>query len=155
MAPLSMEEKATIFSYSILSSQLVLTIQGVMAGKKLESSERIVLDKGVSLLNSIIQGSCLVERQELPSGVTASIEDVAAYGYALSTLGVLNAMGKDQSLTDWFKSLRDSLDAVLKKDQKDENLKEVQKFFRALEVFFDHDLQKESYSPPNERFVSA
>lgn len=143
-----MEEKATIFSYSILSSQLVLALQSVIGGKELGLSERRILEKGRMLLDSIIQGSLLVERKTLPSGVTASIDDVAAYGYALSTFKVLKALGKDQSLTESFTKIRTSLETVLETGKPSQDAKMVQGFFQALEGLFNRDLQKESRLPP-------
>ncbi len=154
MKTLSIAEKATILHYSLLASQIALTLDAVANGARLSVNQRLILQQGADLLKRTVEGATLVEGKPFEHDLCATIQGLSVYGYALSTLRRLNVLASASSdSTGFFNRLYDEMQKVISEDaQVSGEIEELKRFFSALNASFKNDIQEDSY--PKEKNVS-
>jgi hypothetical protein len=146
MRSMSMAEKAMIFSYSLLTSQINLVLESVIQDRPLTHAQCSVLQDGADLLKKTIEGATLVEGKPFQEGFAPTIRGLSVYGYALSTLRKLEFARTVDDFTAFFRKLHEELSKLIKEQKKDDvNVLDLKKFFMALGSSFRSDVQKETY----------
>ena len=143
MAASSLAELSRASANAMLSAKVSKTLGGIEPGRQLEHRQVAILRRGADLLESIVQGSMLIERRDEVQGLVASAKGLDDYDRALSALQALNLMPKDAAFADLFLGYRD---CVLKlAESKPVALDEVaalKKFFGRLSDYFFSDLAR-------------
>lgn len=152
MVSLNMTEKGMIFNYILLTSQVTLELEDIIAGKELTDQQCELLKEGASLLSRIIEGATLVEGKEFKDGLVPTMEGLSIYGYALSTLTKLDLI-KEKEFTEFFGKLRvEMLKLIDQRKKEGIDVSLLKNFFLTLGSSLRGDIQKESY--PRERPLS-
>jgi hypothetical protein len=148
MTSLNMAEKAMIFNYILLTSQVTLDLEDVLAGNHLSDQQCELLKEGSTLLERIIEGAILVEGKKSKNGLTPTMEGLSIYGFALSTIRELNLIReiKEKEFTDFFEKMHSEMLKLIEQRKKDGiNVPLLKSFFFALGSSLRGDIQKESY----------
>ncbi len=146
MTLLNLEEKAMVFNFMPLTSQVVLVLEDAEAGKELNDKQCSILRKGSDLLSRIIEGATLVEGKDFKEGLSPSIEGLSIYEYALSTLRKLELTREIEGFTEYFENYDKELTTLCKNRKKDGiNIQKLENFFFALGRSLSSDIQKEDY----------
>ncbi len=87
MISINMSEKALIFNYILLTTQVALALEDLSENKQLTEQQRKTLQKGAILLSKIIEGATLVEGKGFKNGLTPTVEGLSVLmdGYTHST----------------------------------------------------------------------
>ncbi|MBU4267923.1 MAG: hypothetical protein KJ808_03640 [Acidobacteria bacterium] len=155
MASFNMSEKAIIYNYILLTSQITIELEDVFAGKKLTEQQCELLKNGAILLSKIIEGATLVEGKEFKNGLTPSMEGLSIYGYALSTIRELNLIRniKEKEFTEFFEELHNKIQKLIEnRVGKGIDISLLKNFFYTFGVSLRGDVQKENY--PTEKILS-
>lgn len=154
MTLVNMAEKAMIYNYILLTSQIVLGLEDAIEGKELTEQQCEILNDGAFLLSRIIEGATLVEGKEFKNGLAPSMEGLSIYGYALSTIRKLDLFKEIKGFTEFFEELHNEMSKLIKQRKKDgTNVAQLKNFFLALGSSLRGDIQKESY--PREKSLPS
>jgi hypothetical protein len=146
MKDINMAEKAMIVNYTLLTSQVVMTLEDAIEKKDLSEQQYNFLKNGTELLSRIIEGATLIEGKQFKNGFSPSMEGLSIYGYALSTIQKLNFILKEKEFTQFFEQLHTAMSKLIKEKNKDSEIaSQLKGFFVALGSSFREDIQKESY----------
>lgn len=153
MTSLNMAEKAMIFNYILLTSQVTLGLEDALAGNELSNQQCELLKEGSMLLERIVEGATLVEGKEFKNGLTPTMEGLSIYGYALSTIRELDLIReiKEKEFTDFFEKLHNEMLKLIEQRKKDKiDIKLLKNFFFSLSNSLRGDIQKGNY--PQEKY---
>lgn len=133
----NMIERAMIYNYIILTTQMVLMLEDITEGKKLteqqEKQQSEVLKEGASLLSLIVNGAMLVEGRKFENDLRPTMEGLWIYGYALMTMSKLDLAEEIENFTEFFEKLSIEIYKLIQYQKKDEiNVPLLKKFFIAL-----------------------
>lgn len=149
MRRLNLTEKAKLISYSLLTSQIEITLEDVIQGKELQDREKAILYKGAEILLRATEGATLVEGREFKRELAPTVEGLSIYGYALSALPEINQIqlgDKPDNYTAFFDKLHGEMVTLINEDKRSvEELKLMKGFFQALGSTFRSYMQKESF----------
>jgi len=144
MTPMTFTETTETRSFGLLSSRVSQTLRTIVRDRSsLTQEDKQLLERGVALLDRFIDGSRLVEG-DVKSGIVPGPESLRGFQQALSTLQTIQTIGKQEAVSQRFRTLRDQLnrvrEAASQKDLEEAKLDALSSFFTTLASMFYDDL---------------
>jgi len=146
MSLFNMKEKALMLQYMLTTDMVNLALEDALEGSDLVEDQCRSLKNGSDLILRIIEGSTLLEGKDFKEGLAPSMEGVSVYGYALSSIRILNKDKEIKGFTEYFENIRNDIEKLIAQKKKDNiDILLLKDFFLALGNSFRGDIQKESY----------
>ena len=148
-----MEESALNVNYALLTSQIVLTLEDLIQGKEITKKKQVLLTEGEKLLSKIVEGAAFVERKESLKGISPTLQGLSIYGYALSTIDILNLLREKDGFTEFFLELYTDIQELKEKKKDRDSVERLKNFFFVLGNLLRVDIQKQSYPKETLPFI--
>ncbi|MBA4390279.1 MAG: hypothetical protein C0399_05000, partial [Syntrophus sp. (in: bacteria)] len=131
MGYLGMSEKSQTLRYALLTTKVTEVLLDVGTKKIFADREKETLERGVQLLDEIIDGANFVDGKDLES-MSPTEESLTTYRYALSTLQALQLISKVEKITEKFQQLKSDMQLILSGEQKAGVVEHLMDFFFSL-----------------------
>jgi len=138
---------------AVLSARLAKALTNYGSG----TTDQKLIQNGVDLLTSIIQGALLVEKRasHQASGLSASHQGLQSFGHALSAVEKLDRVKENTDLAELFLSYREQLGSLSVGRPVDRDIQtELARLFRLLGSLFQEDLSRLQHDERQEPILS-
>lgn len=135
MANTEISERAILFEYGFLTSRTSRILSKVIktGNLKLDSRERDAIEHARDFVDKILKEGAFVSG-ELEEGMAPDFDRLTTFNRALNTLETLQQLpNTSKEIRDYFKSIKDSLDNLLRSSLKDvQSLASASAFFSTI-----------------------
>lgn len=150
MTFLGLSEKSQAIRYAMSTINVAEVLCDISGESQITLHQKVILQKGAGLIRQVIDGAMLVEGKVLEADALPSEQSLSAYGYALSTLQMLNLINSMQGYTEYFKDLLAGIENIIAGNTGEVSLGQIKSFFLMLSEAFREDIEKDRYIEPTD-----
>lgn len=134
-------ENEKVFDYSFLSNQILLALHNIKKSSCLNIKNSKIIKKARVLVENILSGSLINEKNEWNS--FSYEQDLFIYDYGSSAVEQINNINDNQEIVDFLNQLIKKIEEV--EANKFEHINELESFFQVIHQLLEKDLEEFKY----------
>jgi hypothetical protein len=132
-----------VFSYSMMSNQVLGILYEVEKKHSIDSSYQVVITKAKKMIDTMKNGDLLQHMETINLNALSSLDNLFMYDYGKTALQKLHVISQEESVQPYLEKLQADFQEI--EDQNFENLQELQEFFKVIGDLLRTDLENNYY----------
>lgn len=132
-----------VFSYSLMSNQILSMLYDVEKNMSSSYLHPVLISKATTMIDTMKNGDLLQHMETVNLNSLSSIDNLFMYDYGKSALQTLHTVSQDESVQSLFEKLKSYIQEIENEDLS--HVKELKNFFKVVSDLLSNDLENNYY----------